>query len=168
MRLWMAVALGCASCGGTTKPGAVPTAEERALAMADACKKATWYPGATDPHAPRVTLHLLPEGVVPHPADHEPGVCLLLDGQSLLSTADQALIDSRADRRETVNWSGRVSPGDHTLGVVLSLREGIGASGRILHVDKDGTVTIGVAGERGVFAWGGTGGVTVSRMAVRE
>jgi hypothetical protein len=82
----------------------------------DQCKAAAWYPGVTDKSAPhsRVTVHLVSEMHTVYPDS----VCLLMDGQALLSDADQEQLRHQLETVPaswSLNWSGTVAPGDHTF-----------------------------------------------------
>lgn len=119
MRALFALVLAAAACGGSPK-----NAHDADVEYGQ-CLKKDWYPGVTDPHAPRVhvTVVYRDQTAKFRPKD----VCLSVDGRPLLSTVDRATVIPRLELREPMTWKGTLSPGKHEL--AAHLRSSVEADG---------------------------------------
>ncbi len=112
-----------ASCGSKNEARA---AHDEEVAYVH-CLSKDWYPGVTDPKAPRVQLVIQ---YVDKTTNYRPkDMCMTIDGRPLLSTLDRAAVIPRLEKREGMTGRGTVSPGKHDLGVhVRSSTEGSGGA----------------------------------------
>lgn len=108
------IALSVSVLAGCASKEEARTAHDEEVAYVQ-CLSKDWYPGVTDPKAPRVNvvIQYVDQTTKYRPKD----VCLTIDGRPLLSTIDRAAVIPRLERREGLTWRGTVSPGKHDLGV---------------------------------------------------